>query len=69
MATLAFEAAMAPVLGAWLGTLADRRWGISPWGLGTGVVLGLAASIRILRDLIRRSGKEDGENTKQDHEK
>jgi F0F1-type ATP synthase assembly protein I len=61
--TLALEAAMAPILGAWLGSIIDRHWMISPWALIAGVILGLGVSVRVLRDLIRQTNKDDGNDS------
>jgi F0F1-type ATP synthase assembly protein I len=44
-----------PVLGYLLGTAVDRRWPFAPWGLGVGIILGLAASGRVTAQLIRQA--------------
>jgi len=48
-----------PVLGYYLGTAADRRWASDPWGLAVGIALGLAASLRVTLQMIRRSSEMD----------
>ena len=48
-----------PALGYYLGTALERRWGLSPWGMVGGIVLGLAASLRVTFQLIRRSSDVD----------
>lgn len=46
-----------PVLGYYLGTAADRRWSITPWGMGVGIVLGLIASAKVTIQTIRQAGE------------
>ncbi len=46
-----------PALGYWLGTALDRRWLFAPWGMVGGIVLGIAASLRVTIQLIRQSSK------------
>ena len=48
-----------PALGYALGTALDARWPYSPWGMGGGIVLGLAASLRVTLQLIKRSSEID----------
>ncbi len=44
-----------PVLGYYLGDALDRRWPYPPWGLGLGILLGLAASGRVTMQLIHQA--------------
>lgn len=44
-----------PVIGYYLGAIVDRRWSMAPWGIGVGLVLGLASSARVTIQLIRQS--------------
>lgn len=44
-----------PALGYYLGAAADQRWASSPWGMGIGIALGLAASGRVTAQLIRQA--------------
>ena len=44
-----------PVLGYYLGTAADRRWNLAPWGMAVGIVLGLLASARVTVQMIRQA--------------
>jgi F0F1-type ATP synthase assembly protein I len=48
-----------PALGYYLGSAVDRRWPVAPWGLTAGLVCGLAASLKVVIQLIRRSGALD----------
>jgi F0F1-type ATP synthase assembly protein I len=58
--SFAAEMGMAVGLGWWLGSLADKRWGIKPWGMVAGIVLFLfAALFHIARLLIRLQGEDD----------
>jgi len=44
-----------PVLGYYLGAAADRRWSISPWGMGIGILIGLLAGARVTIRMIRQA--------------
>ena len=44
-----------PALGYYLGTALDHRWTHAPWGLGGGLVLGMAASVRVTIQLIQQA--------------
>jgi len=44
-----------PALGYYLGTVLEARWPIAPWGMIVGIVLGAAASVRVIMQLIRQS--------------
>ena len=48
-----------PALGYYLGAAIDRRWASDPWGMGVGIVLGLAASFRVTLQMIRRTSELD----------
>ncbi|MEZ4332191.1 MAG: AtpZ/AtpI family protein [Myxococcota bacterium] len=54
----AIEAVMAVLVGAGIGYAVDRRWGTTPYGVITGVVVGFAAMV--LRLLRMRSELEPG---------
>ncbi len=55
--SLCTEVAVLGVLGAFLGSLADERWGFKPWGMVAGVLIFLFASFahiyKVLRDFDR----------------
>ena len=55
LTAIPFALLIGPVLGYYLGTEADRRWATAPWGLGIGIVLGLAASANVTMQLIRQA--------------
>ena len=44
-----------PTLGYYLGTALDRRWSVAPWGMTSGIVLGLLASARVTAQFIRQA--------------
>ena len=44
-----------PALGYYFGTALDHRWTPPPWGMGGGIVLGMAASVRVTVQLIRQA--------------
>lgn len=46
-------------LPAWLGRLADQRWGTEPWLVSVGAVLGFAAAMVHLIAIAKRSGRSD----------
>lgn len=46
-------------LGYYLGTALDHRWSHAPWGMVGGIVLGLAAGLRLTFQLIKRSSDID----------
>jgi len=48
-----------PALGYVLGTALDARWRHAPAGMIGGIVLGLAASLRLVVQLIRQSSDVD----------
>lgn len=52
--TLGTEFALSEILGAWLGYLADARWGTSPWCLIAGVITGFALGFYII---LRAAGR------------
>ena len=55
-----------PALGYVLGTAVDRRWASDPWGLVVGITLGLAASLRVTLQMIRRSSEMDRDGQDRD---
>jgi len=61
--SLGFVVAAGALLGWWVGSWADRRWGIEPWGLLTGLLLGLASAAlecgRVLRRYIQAEASRD----------
>lgn len=50
-----FVLLVGPLLGYYLGSAADRRWVHAPWGMVSGIVLGLLASARLTIEMIRQS--------------
>jgi hypothetical protein len=55
LSAIPFVLLVGPVLGYYLGSAADRRWTIAPWGVGVGIALGLLASARATIQLIRQA--------------
>jgi F0F1-type ATP synthase assembly protein I len=55
LTSIPFVLAVGPVLGYYLGSAADSRWRIAPWGMIIGAVVGLASSAKVTADLIRQS--------------
>lgn len=45
-----------PALGYWLGTLAEKKWGHSPWLAAGGAMFGLAAAVRQIYLVLKRHG-------------
>ncbi len=52
--SLGFIVAAGALLGWWAGSWADRRWGIEPWGLLTGLILGMGAAVLEMWQVLRR---------------
>lgn len=46
-----------PAVGFFIGAFLDRRFSVSPWGVGAGVLLGLAAGMVEAIQLIRAAQK------------
>ena len=44
-----------PALGYYLGTALERRWPVAPWGMTSGIVIGLLASARVTMQFIRQA--------------
>lgn len=44
-----------PGLGYYAGSALDGRWGSAPWGMVAGIILGLAASARLVVQIIRQA--------------
>jgi F0F1-type ATP synthase assembly protein I len=55
LTSIPFVLLVGPALGYYLGTALDRRWTPEPWGMAGGVVLGAAASARVVAQLIRQA--------------
>jgi F0F1-type ATP synthase assembly protein I len=55
LTAIPFVLLVGPVLGYYLGTASDRRWSSAPWGMGVGIVAGLAASAKVTIQLIRQA--------------
>jgi len=47
-------------LPAFLGHLADRRWGTEPWLVGVGALFGFAVAMLHLLSLAKQSGRSSG---------
>ena len=52
--SLGFIVAAGALLGWWAGSWADRRWGIEPWGLLTGLILGMGSAVLEMWLVLRR---------------
>ncbi|MBI4178012.1 AtpZ/AtpI family protein [bacterium] len=48
-----------PGVGGYAGAAADRHWGVSPWGILAGVVLGLVLAAVRIRYLLAQLSEED----------
>ena len=55
LTAIPFVLLVGPMLGYGVGTAIDRRWLHAPWGLVTGMCLGLIASARVTVQLIRQA--------------
>jgi len=55
LSAIPFVLLVGPLLGYYLGSAADRRWSIAPWGMGIGILFGLLASARSTIQLIRQA--------------
>ena len=44
-----------PAFGYYLGAAVDHRWPFAPWGMAGGIVLGMAASARVIIQLIQQA--------------
>ena len=47
--------AAGPMVGYFLGRFLDEKWSIAPWGLVSGLLIGLLAAVRETIRLIRRA--------------
>ena len=59
----ALEMPFSVVVGAVLGSLADKRWGIAPWGVWVGLGLGVAAAVRAVLRMVQLQRSLDGADT------
>lgn len=55
LTAIPFVLLVGPALGYVLGTAIDRHWSSAPWGMTIGIVLGFAASVRTVIQLIQQS--------------
>jgi F0F1-type ATP synthase assembly protein I len=55
LTAIPFALLVGPALGYYIGAAVDNRWRSSPWGTTVGVILGLAASGRVVAQFIKRS--------------
>ena len=55
---------VSPLVGFFLGTLLERRFGKAPWFAITGLVLGFAAAAREITRIYRRYLEEEEEQRK-----
>ena len=56
LTAIPFVLLIGPAAGYYLGTAADHRWSMAPWGMGVGIALGLIASARVTIQMIRQAG-------------
>ncbi|MFH1843016.1 MAG: AtpZ/AtpI family protein [bacterium] len=47
-----------PLLGYYLGSLAEKKWGHSPWPSAGGAIFGLAAAVRQIWLILQRHGSQ-----------
>ncbi|MDP3703324.1 MAG: AtpZ/AtpI family protein [Candidatus Omnitrophota bacterium] len=45
-----------PTIGYYLGTALEARWSFAPWGMIVGLILGGAASVKGLLQMLRQAG-------------
>jgi F0F1-type ATP synthase assembly protein I len=45
-----------PTIGYYLGTALEARWLHAPWGMIGGLILGGAASVKVLLQMLRQAG-------------
>ena len=55
MTAIPFTLLVGPALGYYIGAAIDGRWRSAPWGVTAGVILGLAASGRVVAQFIKQS--------------
>ena len=55
LTAIPFVLLVGPAFGYYLGTALDRRWSHAPWGLGAGLLFGLAASGKVTIQLIQQA--------------
>ncbi len=70
LTAIPFVLLVGPAIGYYLGSALDHRWSHAPWGMGSGIVLGLAASARLTFQLILQSqqlGSDEREDQKPGH--
>ena len=67
LTAIPFVLLVGPAIGYTIGSALDHRWSHAPWGVGAGIVLGLAASGRVTYQMIRQAqqlGSNERENKK-----
>ena len=57
LTSIPFVLLVGPAIGYYAGTAIDRHWSFQPWGMATGLILGLGASARVTIDLIRQANQ------------
>jgi len=60
------EVGVGIAVGALIGLWCDRRFGISPWGVLGGTVVGMIHAARVLYSLYLKSQREDAAESKDD---
>ena len=55
LTAIPFVLLVGPAIGYYLGTALDHRWTFTPWGMVSGIVLGFAASARVIAQMIRQA--------------
>lgn len=55
LTAIPFVLLVGPIAGYYLGSALDHRWPYAPWGMGSGIALGLLASARVTSQLIRQA--------------
>ena len=55
LTAIPFVLLVGPALGYYLGSGADHRWNIAPWGTAVGVILGLMSSAQVTAQFIRQA--------------
>ena len=67
LTAIPFVLLVGPAIGYTIGSALDHRWSHAPWGVGAGIVLGLAASGRLTFQMIQQAqqmGSDEREDKK-----
>jgi len=60
--TIGLEMVLATLVGYWIGSEVDERFGSEPWATTFFLIVGVAAGIKRLVTVVRRALREDGDD-------